>query len=1188
MVAVKHNFGGSMNKRISSVLAICAMAVMFLCLSSTAVAQYRTSIQGVVTDPNGEVIPGATLTLKNLSTNETVVRTSSDTGVFNFNALPADHFSLTVERAGFQQKVLNNLQLIPEQPNALTVQMDIGEVTQTVNVDASLAPALDTETADTGRAISDNEIQHMPVYQRDVTSLIQLAPGVLAEGAQSGGGGGFQAPGTQTGASSGGGGNLGHSSSIFATENGASANANGGQFETNGYSVDGISTVSAVWGGSTVVTPSEDSVGNVKIVTNAYDAENGRFSGALTEITSKSGTNNLHGSFLIQIVRPGLDAYQRWNGPSSVQSNDPVTGAKLTPGARGLLRDEDRYNQWGGSIGGPIWKNRVFAFFAYEGQSQSISATSTQWFPTSALAPLAPANSIASTFLNFPKAAVAGTVIGSATCAQAGLTEGVTCNTIPGQGLNIGSPLTTGLGKQDLGYVSATTPGVGSGLSNVPDIALYSIANPTTSDFKQYNGRLDADVTGKDHASFAIYWVPASTTTLRGGLGYQLFNHSQINDAFSVIWNHTFSPTFLNEARANAAGWRYNELASNPQAPFGLPQDSITTIGIITLGDLGASGPAHLDQWTYGYKDVATKVLHSQTMKFGFDFTKLYYLNDPIGAPNYTFYNLWDFMNDAPEAEGGPFQATTGIPGGFRNDNRQNLFGVFFQDDWKASPNLTLSAGLRYSYFGPLTDKANNMGVLSFGSGADLLTGITIRTGIGAWTAQKLNFGPQFGFNWAPALFKSKVVVRGGYGLNFNSEQIANSNANDGNPPGTSSVPGSSKNASQINPNILYATSSSPTNINGFPANPSAITTFNSVGLPTAGAANLNALPGRLPTEYAHHFSLDMEVDLGHGLVANLGYIGSAGHHTLYNYDATALGQIEGAPQSPLVNSVNTFGSQGNSNNNMFLAGLKHQFSHTFSAEAQYMWAHSMDTDSGPYSRDPYLFYPGFSYGRSDFDVNQSFKLFGIWQPVFFHGRGNWAEKVVADGWSLSGILNIHSGYGWTPVYQEPHQIYCNTCNYGFVNLRPHYLGGASNSHNNNAFKTGSNFPNPGAANTGTNNDQFTNNYFEIPNYANAITDLPGSASNNFIPAPGIDRNSFPGPGYRDVDLNFAKAFRLPKMRVIGENAQFEIKANMLNAFNILNITPTSLSTNIQSSNLGQATNALGSRTIDFQARFSF
>jgi len=101
-------------------------------------------------------------------------------------------------------------------------------------------------------------------------------------------------------------------------------------------------------------------------------------------------------------------------------------------------------------------------------------------------------------------------------------------------GLNIGSPLTTGLGKQDLTYVDNNTPGVGGGLSSVADIADYSTSNPTSSDFKQYNGRLDADVTGKDHASFAIYWVPSTKTNYNGGLGYDLFNHSQVNDAFSL------------------------------------------------------------------------------------------------------------------------------------------------------------------------------------------------------------------------------------------------------------------------------------------------------------------------------------------------------------------------------------------------------------------------------------------------------------------------------------------------------------------------------------------------------------------------------------------------------------------------------------------------------------------------------
>ncbi len=104
--------------------------------------------------------------------------------------------------------------------------------------------------------------------------------------------------------------------------------------------------------------------------------------------------------------------------------------------------------------------------------------------------------------------------------------------------------------------------------------------------------------------------------------------------------------------------------------PLACPRILSPRIGSINIGQLGPGYPGHLDQWTYGYKDVATKVLRAQTMKFGFDLTRLYYLNEPISVPQYTFYNLWDFMNDAPEAEGGAFQATTGFPGGYRNDNR--------------------------------------------------------------------------------------------------------------------------------------------------------------------------------------------------------------------------------------------------------------------------------------------------------------------------------------------------------------------------------------------------------------------------------------------------------------------------------------------------------------------------------------
>ena len=115
-------------------IAISGIAIIWLCLTSSAVAQFRTSIQGVVTDPTGAVIPGATLTLTNLSTNETITRTSGGDGVYNFNALPADHFVLTAEKDGFQRKVLDQLQLIPEQPNGINIQLEPGAASTTVTV----------------------------------------------------------------------------------------------------------------------------------------------------------------------------------------------------------------------------------------------------------------------------------------------------------------------------------------------------------------------------------------------------------------------------------------------------------------------------------------------------------------------------------------------------------------------------------------------------------------------------------------------------------------------------------------------------------------------------------------------------------------------------------------------------------------------------------------------------------------------------------------------------------------------------------------------------------------------------------------------------------------------------------------------------------------------------------------------
>ena len=767
------------------------------------------------------------------------------------------------------------------------MKLEPGGASTTVTVSGDTISAIDTETADTSRTITANEVQHIPVYERDPTSLIRLVPGVLADGAQQGGGGGFQAPGTQTGASSGGGGNLGHSSSIFATENGASANANGGQFDTNGYSIDGISTESAVWGGATVITPSEDSIGNIQISTNSYDAENGRFTGAVTEITSKSGTNNLHGSFFVQITRPGLNAYQRWNGPQSVQAFD-ATGQKLTPAERGLLRDEDRYNQLGGSIGGPIWKNRIFAFFAYEGQSQTIPATSTQWYPTAAFANLGTKQQH---FRHLPS-------FQGSQCFRHSDRLSHLRQRRPRRRRKLQYDCGTGLEHRLAADHRSRQAG--------PYLCQQQQPGRWQRTFKRSGYHAVHDKQPYDKRFQTVQRAPRRKRNQQGSrclchlLGAFQLQQVEWRIGLSALpsrsdqrclLGHLESHFFCDIPERSPCQRRRLALQRSRTATLRLPSACPRTsclpqilpmahsrLAAISLGALGVPAPSILNQWTYGYKDVATKVLGPQTMKFGFDFTRLYYLNDPIGAPNYTFYNLWDFLNDAPEQESGPFQATTGFPGGYRNDNRENMWGIFFQDDWKVRPNLTLSAGLRYNYFGPITDKDNNMGVVRFGSGADLLTGISIRTRIDGWNAQKLNFGPQIGFNWSPAYMKGKVVLARRLRPELQpaadiERRIPMISIRQGRAPFRESV--------RVLLTSIQISSTrfppAPTSIFGYPKNPSAISTFNSAGLPASGGANIGALPTNLPTQYVYHYSLETEIDLGHQWVANVGYTGSSG-----------------------------------------------------------------------------------------------------------------------------------------------------------------------------------------------------------------------------------------------------------------------------------------------------------------------
>ncbi|MFL6427079.1 MAG: carboxypeptidase regulatory-like domain-containing protein [Acidobacteriaceae bacterium] len=1148
-------------------------------LATTVQAQYRASVTGTVTDTSGAVIPGATVTLSDTETNKVMTATSDPNGLYTFNALPPSRFTIVAEKQGFATTPPRQVQVVPEEPNAVNIQMSVAGSSQTVTVSANAQALLTTETASVSGTIDSNQIQHLPSFGRDVFQLVQLTPGVFGDAAQQSGGGSQSLPGSNRSGS-------GSSEGIFTTENAPQVVANGGHNEANGISIDGISTVSAVWGGASVVTPSEDSVKDVHVVSNGYDASNGRFSAAQIQVVTKNGTNDVHGSLFFKADRPGLNAYQRWNGPGS-----EVPG---TPDSRGLLRNTSRFNQFGGSLGGPLWKNKLFAFFNYETLRNNSTGTATGWYETPQFLTQGRSGSIANSMITFPGEGAHYSSIVPQSCGNAGLVEGVNCHSMGSQGLDIGSPLTTPLGTHDPSYASVSDPGVGSGLDGVPDIAFVNTTNPTQVTEAQYNGRLDANVTSRDLLTFTIYWVPADTSNYNGTVrSANLYHHSAINDAFTVLWNHTFSPSLLNEARANAAGWRWNEITTNPQEPFGLPQVSFgpagsqTSFGGIQLQDFGAPGPSVFNQWTYGYSDTLTKILGRHSIKAGGELTRLYYLNEATynARPSYNFLNVWDFLNDAPNGETGTFDPLTGTPTSNRQDTRANLWGFFVQDDFKIRPNLTINAGLRWSYFGPLSTKQNNLSTVVTGTGASLLNAVRLRQGGNLFNPQKMNFGPQLGFAWSPVKDQGRFVLRGGFGINYNQEEMAISANGNGNPPHLFNAHFCCSTFGSPDPNILYGIPSDPKSLFGYPSNPATLTAFDANFLPVNGATSLTGYPSDLPTNYTYHYSLDTQYDLGANWVATIGYQGSIGRHLIRQYDLNSVAVARAIPFNPHVSALDFFGNDGNSRYDALLTSLRHQFSKTFMLEAQYVWSKSMDQSSQPYWEDPYPNNPRNSWGRSDYNVADGFKIYGLWQPKFFTGGHDWLEKV-AGGWSLSAIVNAHTGFPWTPLYQT------GTLYYGgspYSNLRPAAITKAFGKDlSNAAFESG---PNPSSDAVNRNFPDGGTAYFAQPNAGTA----PAFPAQGTLPDQvSIQRNTLTGPRYFDTDATLTKAFGLPNNKILGENAQVEFRADAFNLWNQVNLkgggqsNGGSIVDNVTSPNFGQAQNALGSRTLELQARFHF
>jgi hypothetical protein len=307
--------------------------------------------------------------------------------------------------------------------------------------------------------------------------------------------------------------------------------------------------------------------------------------------------------------------------------------------------------------------------------------------------------------------------------------------------------------------------------------------------------------------------------------------------------------------------------------------------------------------------------------------------------------------------------------------------------------------------------------------------------------------------------------------------------------------------------------------------------------------------------------------------------------HLLVQNDLLAVAAQNGVPMNPRINRLGWFENSGNGNYNAMLVTLSHNYAHNFQAEAQYTWSKTMDEGSSPYNEDPYPYDTHAAYGRADYNVTSAIKLFGMWTPNFFPTH-SWAEKV-AGGWTFSGIWNVDGGFPWNPSYNTT-GIYFQGSDYG--SIRPAAdLGGFGVSEANSAFE--------GKGTGGTNPDFGGNG----PKYFAPVTYVHGPAFPATAPgpAPGIARNSLTGPGYNDFDGSLTKAFGLPNNKILGENAMITFDANAYNLFNKTNLNTGCMDTTLGSlnpngtvatvnSDFGVACGALGSRTVQLQARFSF
>ena len=908
--------------------------VLFITSVAQTFAQLTTAdIVGTVSDSSGAVVPNANVTLKNLDTNEARSTQSNGTGDFSFTLLPVGHYSISVKASGFQAWVTKDLAIEAGDRARADAHLQLGAESTFVEVTAS-TPLLQADTATVSSSVTAMAVQDLPLNGRNFVQLVQLVPG-----ANEGPGNGLSSGGRPD----------------DRRTNAAGISVNGQDDTLNNWVVDGIDDNERIIG-SIGVKPNVEGVQEITVQTNSYAPEAGRTAGGVVNIVTRSGTNQFHGS-AYEFFRNDI-----FDARNVFQTNGP--------------KPELRQNQFGGSIGGPILKDKTFFYFDYEGLRTVSGVTDVKTVPT-----LAEYNAINS--------------IGGASpqdlLSAANGTAGLPIDPIALNYLKL--------------FPAPNTGPIGQLANN------FTISPNETQFGNTYDARVDHKLDDRNLLFGRFFYNTVSTFTPPGlGTvnGLQISGGrfdfdgpaSDVAQQYALGYTHIFTPALALDLRAGftrinnlSLSLNYGLNADNTvgfpatQVSFSPFANSLTPVSVGPFSDIGDGAFVPLQDIDNTFQSTGTVswTKGNHTIKAGASFLAPVYpqCSKRLRRGCCGFGLVTDNNADLTVQQDNQLAST--LVGAFQNDTRNFDLSPpdyrsyepsgFVQDSWKILPKLTIVGGFRYDVFTPFTEAHNRISNFDFpqallSSSANIgsalkVPGVNGVDGHANIPTDYSNFAPRLGFSLS---LMPKLVLRGGYGLSFFPGNYT-SNADLKNAPFTSVFSPNCQSALAIQ--IEQAQGIDPASQNPSCATVTgAPTTFDS-GLanllPPPSIANLAGIPAlsscvaeapKFRSALIQQFNLQVEEQFGPN-VATIGYVGNIGQHL-----PESINNInQPAPFNPITNpggsarplnnllpnlsGVSYIQSEGISNYNALQTSFQRRFTKGLAFDANYTWGKGLSDITG-------------------------------------------------------------------------------------------------------------------------------------------------------------------------------------------------------------------------------------------------